>query len=179
LYTVFIKNNSQLSSAKEFETSFKEVMKPNLTSNKYNAEYLSKLDREMQKFNGKILVGDGAETNSEMTSATKVTKKSGSQGQKQSARGGSPGLDEVDEAAAMGGGQDDDREFDDDDQVDHVEMERLAKLKAEEQSTKELFRETDGTLFNPEKKFGVIEDNSLIYDNVTTSYPVNLPADYY
>lgn len=33
--------------------------------------------------------------------------------------------------------------------------------------------------FNPEKKFGIIESNSLIYDNVTTSYPLNLPTDYY
>jgi len=36
-----------------------------------------------------------------------------------------------------------------------------------------------GESFNPEKKFGIIESNSLIYDNVTTSYPLNLPTDYY
>jgi len=51
-------------------------MKPNISSNKYNAEYLQKLDKEMQKFNGKVLVGDGTETNSEMTTGTKITKKS-------------------------------------------------------------------------------------------------------
>jgi len=34
-------------------------------------------------------------------------------------------------------------------------------------------------MFNPSKKFGIIQDNSLIYDNVTTSYPLNLPTDYY
>lgn len=33
--------------------------------------------------------------------------------------------------------------------------------------------------FDPKKKYGVIEGNSLIYDNVTTSYPLNLPTDYY
>lgn len=33
--------------------------------------------------------------------------------------------------------------------------------------------------FSPGKKFGIIESNSLIYDNVTTSYPLNLPTDYY
>jgi hypothetical protein len=37
----------------------------------------------------------------------------------------------------------------------------------------------NGESFNPEKKFGIIESNSLIYDNVTTSYPLNLPTDYY
>ena len=55
----------------------------------------------------------------------------------------------------------------------------IAKLKAQEQSNKELFRDADGNIFNPEKKFGIIEDNSLIYDNITTAYPVNLPTDYY
>ena len=30
-----------------------------------------------------------------------------------------------------------------------------------------------------EKKFGIIESESLLYDNVTTSYPLNLPTDYY
>jgi len=30
------------------------------------------------------------------------------------------------------------------------------------------------------KKFGVIEENGkLLYDDITTSYSVNLPADYY
>ena len=37
---------------------------------------MAKLEKEMQKFVGKILVGEGAETNSEMTNATKVTKSS-------------------------------------------------------------------------------------------------------
>lgn len=33
--------------------------------------------------------------------------------------------------------------------------------------------------FDPKKKFGVIEDQSLLYENITTSYPLNLPTDYY
>lgn len=34
--------------------------------------------------------------------------------------------------------------------------------------------------FDPTKKFGVIEDgNQLVYDNLTTSYALNLPPDYY
>jgi hypothetical protein len=80
--------------------------------------------------------------------------------------------------AAPQGGADD--EFaGDDEEVNEEEQARLAKKRAEEQSTKELFRDADGNLFNPEKKFGMIEPESLIYDNVTTSYPLNLPTDYY
>ena len=33
--------------------------------------------------------------------------------------------------------------------------------------------------FNPKKKFGVIQENNLVYDEITTSYPLNLPTDYY
>ena len=36
-----------------------------------------------------------------------------------------------------------------------------------------------GEPFNPIKKFGLIEDDYLVYDNVTSSYPLNLPTDYY
>jgi len=58
----------------------------------------------MQKFNGKVLVGDGVETNSEMTTLTKNTKLSGSKaGGKPASRAGSPGPDDLDEAATMGG----------------------------------------------------------------------------
>ena len=34
--------------------------------------------------------------------------------------------------------------------------------------------------FDPAKKYGMIEDgNQLVYDNLTTSYALNLPPDYY
>lgn len=34
--------------------------------------------------------------------------------------------------------------------------------------------------FDPKKKFGVIDgEKALIYDNITTSYPVALPGEYY
>ena len=34
--------------------------------------------------------------------------------------------------------------------------------------------------FDPKKKFGMIEDEEQqIYDNITTSYRLNLPAEYY
>jgi hypothetical protein len=45
---------------------------------------------------------------------------------------------------------------------------------------KEFYRDpSTGSYYDPAKKFGIIEDNSLLYDNVTTSYPLNLPTDYY
>ena len=52
------------------------------------------------------------------------------------------------------------------------------KAKLEENPLKKLFRDENGE-FDPKKKFGLIEDDSLLYNNVTTSYPVNLPTDYY
>jgi len=37
-----------------------------------------------------------------------------------------------------------------------------------------------GMSYDPVKKFGVIEtEGTLLYDNITTSYPLNLPVDYY
>jgi hypothetical protein len=102
LYQVMVKGqqsgDTSFRSAKEFESCYKEIMKAEQSINKYNADYKAKLDREMQKFNGKILVGEGAETNSEMTTATRQTKKSG----KSAVRFGSPGADDLDEAATMG-----------------------------------------------------------------------------
>ena len=42
------------------------------------------------------------------------------------------------------------------------------------------FLNNEGKPFDPYKKFGSIEDgNQLIYDEITTSYALNLPADYY
>lgn len=34
-------------------------------------------------------------------------------------------------------------------------------------------------MFDPNKKFGIIQDNSLLYGDITSSYPLNLPTDYY
>ena len=43
-----------------------------------------------------------------------------------------------------------------------------------------LFKDADGNVYNPSKKFGTIEnDKVLIYENITSSYPVNLPPEYY
>lgn len=42
------------------------------------------------------------------------------------------------------------------------------------------FLTMDGKPFDPAKKFGTIEDGTqLVYDDITTSYALNLPADYY
>jgi hypothetical protein len=50
----------------------------------------------------------------------------------------------------------------------------------EERKFKELFKDKSGKQFDPSSKFGVLEgEDRLLYDNITTSYKVNLPADYY
>lgn len=49
-----------------------------------------------------------------------------------------------------------------------------------ENQMKEIFKDKDGTPYDPAKKFGIIQgDGALIYDNITTSYPLNLPTEYY
>jgi hypothetical protein len=75
MYVNFIRQNQTgFRSAKDFEQQFLEVLKCQQSINKYNHEYKRKLDIEQAKFTGKI--SSDAETASEMTSATKVTKKS-------------------------------------------------------------------------------------------------------
>lgn len=55
LYSVFVRNNSQsFRSAVEFESHYVEVMKPKISTNKYYTDYMQKIDKEMQKFNGKL-----------------------------------------------------------------------------------------------------------------------------
>lgn len=46
---------------------------------------------------------------------------------------------------------------------------------------KQMFKDPKtGLPYDPAKKFGVIEtEGTLLYDNITTAYPLNLPADYY
>lgn len=87
-------------------------MKPTLSTNKYYKDYKQKLERELQKFNGKVQVGEGAETNSEATTLTKGTKKSGSQIAASPKRAGSPGYEDLDEAGNLMTGLDRDGAFD-------------------------------------------------------------------
>lgn len=50
----------------------------------------------------------------------------------------------------------------------------------EENRFKALFVDKAGKPFDPSTKFGVIEgDDKLLYDNITTSYKINLPAEHY
>ncbi len=46
---------------------------------------------------------------------------------------------------------------------------------------KSMFKDAKtGNQFDPKQKFGAIdEDNFIVYDQTTTSYPLNLPVDYY
>lgn len=109
LYKLLCRNEHAIGafgSATEFTKEFSDAMKVNYTSNKYYTEYQKALTREMDKFNGRVTVSEGAETNSEATTATKLTKTSSQAqgGQKTDAqRSGSPGaLDEnIDEAATL------------------------------------------------------------------------------
>ena len=59
------------------------------------------------------------------------------------------------------------------------EAQREEKKKANHSPRRDIYRDKDGNVFDPSKKFGIIQDNSLIYGNVTSSYPLNLPTDYY
>jgi len=52
--------------------------------------------------------------------------------------------------------------------------------KQEEEAMQRFFLNAEGKPFDPVKKFGSIEGgNQLIYSDITTSYALNLPADYY
>lgn len=50
-----------------------------------------------------------------------------------------------------------------------------------EEHMKSMFKDLKtGANYDPSKKFGVIEtEGTLLYDDITTSYPLNLPVDYY
>jgi len=98
LYLVFVRQNlSGFRSAQEFEKSFSEIFKVEQSINRLNPEFRRKLDIEQQKFCGKIAVGDH-ETASEITTGTKLTKKSA--GSKSPSKVGGNN-DDLDEAATL------------------------------------------------------------------------------
>ena len=114
-----------------------------------------------------------------------MTKASGKKSsQKANSRAGSPGVDDLEDAEAMQHGDeerkvaaDEEGQYDD----DQAELD-----KKNENPLKDLFIDPKDYLqmgtkqqFDPKKKFGIIESESLLYDNVTTSYPLNLPTDHY
>lgn len=187
LYLTFVKQDNQehQKRAANFKLKYNEITKPHMSGNPNHQNYKERLEREMQKFNGKITVGEGSETQSQVTDGTRATKQSGSQKNYKQQRNGSPGLDELDEAATMEHDevQEDDGEDDQDkmDRDDDEYIELVTQKKQEKKwDTSECYIDpVTKEKFNPEKKFGIIESNSLLYDNVTTSYPLNLPTDYY
>ena len=67
----------------------------------------------------------------------------------------------------------------DDEELQRKKEEEEKKRKANMSPYRELYRDAQGNLYDPTKKFGIIEPDSLIYENVTSSYPLNLPTDYY
>lgn len=79
------------------------------------------------------------------------------------------------------------REHDADDQEEtalKAAEEEKARQAAEAEKAKFFMEHKDGQIgpnsFDPVRKFGVIEaENKLFYDNITHSYPLNLPSDYY
>ena len=67
-----------------------------------------------------------------------------------------------------------------DEEEDKRAQEEEEKKQREKSPLKELYRDKNGKLFDPNKKFGQISpDKELIYDNITSSYEVNLPQEYY
>lgn len=70
--------------------------------------------------------------------------------------------------------------FEEEDEEDKAAIEERKKKEAEEAAwmAKYLDPKT-GEPFNPIKKFGLLENDYLVYDKVTSSYPLNLPTDYY
>jgi hypothetical protein len=56
----------------------------------------------------------------------------------------------------------------------------VSEKEKREAHMKEMFKDKNGVPYDPIKKFGVIQaEGSLLYDNITTSYPLNLPTEYY
>ena len=66
-------------------------------------------------------------------------------------------------------------------EAERLRQEAIAKGKSSESEYPWVFVEGEtGQQFDPTKKFGTIgAEGSLLYENVTTSYPVQLPADRY
>jgi hypothetical protein len=65
-----------------------------------------------------------------------------------------------------------------------LKLEELRMIDAQEAEMQVLFKEKDNEgnwkAYDRKKKFGTIEeDDQLIYDDITTSYKLNLPTEYY
>ena len=223
LYRVFIRQPVTFKSSYDFESLYQGC----LTNNKVEgAEYINSLNKEMQKFNGKISVGEDATTGSDMTSQTGVSKSRPARSFKSSLKAGSnlvtaesplhrgeftptrhdadsilglspsPSKERLDEARGedMGAprlnrkvlikleGEDMQNKILDleDEEEDRRAQDEEERKQREKSPLKELYRDKNGVLFDPNKKFGQISpEKELIYDNITSSYEVNLPQEYY
>lgn len=72
--------------------------------------------------------------------------------------------------------------IEDEEQEDQAEIEERKKKEAEEAEWLSWYKDPQKNMeqFNPKKKFGVIEgQGEWVYDHITSSYPLNLPSDYY
>ena len=70
--------------------------------------------------------------------------------------------------------------FEEEDEEDKEKVAERKRKEAEEAAWMAKYLDPDtGEPFNPIKKFGLIESDYLVYDKVTSSYPLNLPTDYY
>ena len=70
--------------------------------------------------------------------------------------------------------------LDEEDEEDREVIEERKRKEAEEREWMAKYKDTEtGEPYNPIKKFGFIDQDYLVYDNATSSYPLNLPVDYY
>ena len=71
--------------------------------------------------------------------------------------------------------------LDEEEQLDQEALEEKKRKEQEELEWLSWYKDPNNNLdtFNPKKKFGVIQPNNLVYDEITSSYPLNLPTDYY
>lgn len=71
-------------------------------------------------------------------------------------------------------------DLDEEDEEEREIIEERMRKEAEEREWMAQYKDTEtGEPFNPIKRFGRIDPDYLVYDNATSSYPLNLPADYY
>jgi len=61
-----------------------------------------------------------------------------------------------------------------------LELEKAKEKEEKDKNQKFFIDPVTHKPFDPVKKFGMIEgENELVYDDMTTSYQLNLPAEYY
>ena len=68
---------------------------------------------------------------------------------------------------------------DEEQEAEDRRLEEEEKKKEAEDPLKKYFRDEKGNLFDPSKKFGMIEPESLLYDDITSSHVLNLPTEQY